>query len=547
MQEYLKQVKRAKTLNIIAICLLLVLFTASVFFAVIAPVFTSKVASAADSSAVEVTDLQSQASSDYTLQNIASYSKLYGVFINKDFTISYNDCVSKDSYFGLLGDNSIAINILSTSSNTFYNRQFDFAPVKITNEALASLGADFSISEPLYGLYLSLYYPNSTESFTFGFCTLIYNNVEDYNKLINWDLASYLGFGNPVVTLFDFDSRKKSSDSSVTYGDFVPSLVGMTSEMLDFWSDFVYLSLPNIGVEPISASDESKIDNFKFYSRFITPVKTPSRKVFFNLNTYPVIPAASFFKSAGSLNNWMYCDYFDSYDLSGGAYMGNNVVTVGWELYYRRLGTVPEQTTDYTSAVLKCNGTKIFSYDCSGDSIDNLTLFNPQWFVSANLTIDNLSIYLYDFSGASPYFTFSDTSPLISEQFSNSCWGYSFALQDLNNWSDLSNDVYYNNGYNEGFKGGKTEGYSNGLDEGYSNGFAEGKKNGYDIGYNAGVNAGQDYSFSALFGAVFDVPIQAFKGLFNFEIFGVNMTSFVSSLLALCVIVVIVKICLGGK
>ena len=117
----------------------------------------------------------------------------------------------------------------------------------------------------------------------------------------------------------------------------------------------------------------------------------------------------------------------------------------------------------------------------------------------------------------------------------------------MNNWSDLSNDVYYNNGYNEGFKGGKIEGYSTGKSEGYSNGFAEGKKNGYDIGYNAGVNAGQDYSFSALFGAVFDVPIQAFKGLFNFEIFGVNMTSFVSSLLALCVIVVIVKICLGGK
>ena len=543
MQENLKQVKRAKTLYIIAICLLLLLFTASVFLAVIAPVFKCKVASAADSTALEVTDLQSQASSDYTLQNILTYPKLYGVFINKSFNLSYNDCLKNDSFFSTSVDSGSSITITSSGSNAFENRYFSFRPLKITNEFVASMGGTFSLTSPVYGLWCSVF--KNADDFGSGFTLLIYKDIADYNSLVNWEYSQIFGFDKSVVTMFDFDSIPKVS--GVTYSDFVPSAPDMSSDMLDFWSDFLFLSLPRIGGESISASDSLKLDNFNFYSRFITPVKTPSRKVYFNLNTYPVIPAASFFKSAGPLNNWMYCDYFDSYDLSGGAYMGNNVVTVGWELYYRRLGTVPNQTTDYTSAVLKCNGTKIFSYDCSGDSIDNLTLSNPRWFVSANITIDNLSIYLYDFSGASPYFTFSETSPLISEQFSNSCWGYSFALQDLNNWSDLSNDVYYNNGYNEGFKGGKTEGYSSGLDEGYSNGFAEGKTNGYDIGYNAGVNAGQDYSFSALFGAVFDVPIQAFKGLFNFEIFGVNMTSFVSSLLALCVIVVIVKICLGGK
>lgn len=546
MQENLKQVKRCKTLNIIAICLLIVLFTASVFLAVIAPVFTCKVASAADSSAVEVTDLQSQASSDYTLQNISTYSKLYGVFVNKDFTLSYADCVQRDSYFSVPGGDTYSITIKSTASVAFNTRYFSFSSLKITNDFVTSYGGTFNLTSPVYSVNCSVFANN--DDLGSGFSMLFYKDIADYNNLVNWEgVAEFLGFGKPVVTLFDFESIPKSTDSSVTYTDFVPSLEGMTPDMLDFWSDFIYLSLPRIGGESISASDQHKLDNYNFYTRFITPVKTPSRKVYFNLNTYPVIPAASFFKSAGPLNNWMYCDYFDSYDLSGGAYMGNNVVTVGWELYYRNIGTPTSHIFDYTRAVLKCNGTKIFSYDCSGESIDNLTLSNPTWFVSANLTIDNLSIYLYDFSGASPYFTFSDSSPLISEQFTNSCWGYSFALQDLNNWSDLSNDVYYNNGYNEGFKGGKTEGYSTGKTEGYSNGFAEGKKNGYDIGYNEGVNAGQDYSFSALFGAVFDVPIQAFKGLFNFEIFGVNMTSFVSSLLALCVIVVIVKICLGGK
>ena len=48
MPDNFKQVKRFKTLNIIAICLLLVIFTASVLLAVIAPVFTCNVASAID-------------------------------------------------------------------------------------------------------------------------------------------------------------------------------------------------------------------------------------------------------------------------------------------------------------------------------------------------------------------------------------------------------------------------------------------------------------------------------------------------------------------
>ena len=544
MQENLKQEKRSKVLNMIAICLLLVLFTASIFLAVIVPVFTCKVASAADNSVV-VSDLQSQASSDYTLQNILTYPKLYGVFVNKSFTMSYYECVKKDSYFALPNLQNPAINVVSTASSSFNNRSFSFNPIKFTNDYLSQAQANFTLSSPVYGLYVVT--RKNNDDVGTGFCILIYNDVSDYNKLLSWEYAESFLFSHSVLTLFDFESIPKSNDSSVTYSDFVPSVVGMTSDMLNFWSDFLYLSLPNIGGEFVSDYDQLKLDNFKFYSRFITPVKTPSRKVYFNLNTYPVIPAASFFKSAGSLNNWMYCDYFESYDLEGAVYMGNNVVTVGWELYYRRLGTVPNQTTDYTSAIFMCNGTKIFSYDCSGDSIDNLTLSNPKWFVSANLTIDNLSIYLYDFSGATPYFTFSETSPLISEQFSNSCWAYSFALQDLNNWSDLANDVYYNNGYNEGFKSGKSEGFSSGESQGYSNGFSVGKKNGYDIGYADGVNAGHDYSFTALLGAVFDVPISAFKGLFNFEILGVNMTSFVSSLLALCVIVVIVKICLGGK
>ena len=83
--------------------------------------------------------------------------------------------------------------------------------------------------------------------------------------------------------------------------------------------------------------------------------------------------------------------------------------------------------------------------------------------------------------------------------------------------------------------------------DGYNQGYQEGKVAGREVGYQEGIKDNGDYTFMGLLGAVFDAPIQAFKGLLNFEILGVDMTAFVSSLFALAIIVVIIKISLGGK
>ncbi len=83
--------------------------------------------------------------------------------------------------------------------------------------------------------------------------------------------------------------------------------------------------------------------------------------------------------------------------------------------------------------------------------------------------------------------------------------------------------------------------------QGYNKGYQDGKTAGYDIGFQAGVNDNGDYTFMGLLGSVFDAPISAFRGLFNFEILGTNMQGFVLALLTLSVIVVIIKIALGGK
>lgn len=208
----------------------------------------------ADSPVVEVTDFQSQASSNYALENIAQYTSLYGVFVNKSFSMTYAQCVEKDSYFSALGGDDISINITSTASDMFYNRYFNFSPAKITNEFLSQLGASFTLSSPVYGLRCVS--AKNADDFGTGFMTLIYNDVLDYNNLINWtDLATAFSFNSPVVTVFDLESIPKADDTTVTYSAFVPTVSGMDSSMLSFWSKFIYLSLPSIGSSGVSQSD----------------------------------------------------------------------------------------------------------------------------------------------------------------------------------------------------------------------------------------------------------------------------------------------------
>lgn len=67
----------------------------------------------------------------------------------------------------------------------------------------------------------------------------------------------------------------------------------------------------------------------------------------------------------------------------------------------------------------------------------------------------------------------------------------------------------------------------------------------YDNGYRNGLAESNPYTFNALFGAVFDAPIQALTGLLDFDILGVNMKGLYLSLFTLALIIFVVKLCLG--
>lgn len=118
-------------------------------------------------------------------------------------------------------------------------------------------------------------------------------------------------------------------------------------------------------------------------------------------------------------------------------------------------------------------------------------------------------------------------------------FGYRVSVND-------TSGEFYNSGYNNGYLDAE-EGFEEEKTNIYNSGFESGKTAGYNDGYNAGKDVSGNYTFLGLIGAVFDAPIEAFKGLFNFEILGTNMQGFVLALLTLSVIIVIIKIALGGK
>lgn len=104
----------------------------------------------------------------------------------------------------------------------------------------------------------------------------------------------------------------------------------------------------------------------------------------------------------------------------------------------------------------------------------------------------------------------------------------------------------YNEAYNSGYADGNKYGQQLGYDNGYSAGNEAGSASGYSAGYAEGVAASNTYSFSALIGSVIDVPLHVFKSMFDFEVFGVNLTTFFLSLLTVCIIIKLVSLLSAG-
>lgn len=121
-------------------------------------------------------------------------------------------------------------------------------------------------------------------------------------------------------------------------------------------------------------------------------------------------------------------------------------------------------------------------------------------------------------------------------------------LLDYRRYYYSNENIYSDNQmYNQGLQDGYTNGYQAGEIGGYNSGYNAGEIDGFNAGKIEGANQANTYTFVSLIGAVVDVPLNAFKSLFNFDILGINLFNFFSALLTCCLIIFILKLALGGK
>lgn len=118
-----------------------------------------------------------------------------------------------------------------------------------------------------------------------------------------------------------------------------------------------------------------------------------------------------------------------------------------------------------------------------------------------------------------------------------------YYLTDPSNFSD---NEFYNSGYQSGLADGYNNGFTSGKSEGYNLGYNAGEIFGYNKGHQDGSEDSGQYTFLSLVSSVIDAPMTYFQSLFNFELLGVNLQGFLMALFTLCVVVTIIKLCLGG-
>lgn len=149
------------------------------------------------------------------------------------------------------------------------------------------------------------------------------------------------------------------------------------------------------------------------------------------------------------------------------------------------------------------------------------------------------------------------TTGLVSSTSSRAIVSYTVDLTRSN--YDLGYEEGYNAGYDTGFNNGYTSGVSNGTDIGYNNGYEAGytaaigdNQSSYDSGYAAGV--AESGNQSAVANSIFDgiirigiLPVQFFLSVFNFQVFGINVSVIITSLLAVAITVILIRFITGKK
>lgn len=192
-------------------------------------------------------------------------------------------------------------------------------------------------------------------------------------------------------------------------------------------------------------------------------------------------------------------------------YMENTFITLtwadedtwNWSLY----GLFIQGDSMVQSATLTTIDGKKYTLDASGNSADLRQFTILETDVSYPVTVKSIRIRI----------------------------GRSYDL--LTSFTILNHSKEYNLGYTNGYVAGVTDKDS----DQYTAGFIAGKKDGILIGKQEGLELAKKGDWTNLFTAVVEAPVNTFQSLFNFEILGLDMRAAFGSMLAICVLLIIIK------
>lgn len=218
-------------------------------------------------------------------------------------------------------------------------------------------------------------------------------------------------------------------------------------------------------------------------------------------------------------------------------------------------------SSDYLSSYPLCRvvttsvssgGSNTFAFwVCSNSSKTNFEILGYRFSTTSLQTNFVLVSYMNEVSGQAHAFR-TCLNYFVNYNYYAYVYGLSY---NLGYQAGLNNNDY-NQGYQDGLAAGDIDSYENGYRVGYTNGYNNGLKNqsgdakAWQQGYNAGFAAGEasggaeNASFMGLISAVVDAPIKAFTGLLNFEVFGVNLETFLLALFSIALILSAVRLVL---
>lgn len=203
----------------------------------------------------------------------------------------------------------------------------------------------------------------------------------------------------------------------------------------------------------------------------------------------------------------------------------------------------------------------LYCYDGSGDLIDN----NDVTSVPSNpfniTSYSDIMDVVPDYDSGNEYFIyefrFNSNSLSINvpldidwsyvEGFASGEFLYVFPFSNLfmtNIPQAIQSLLYDSSAYDNGYYSGSADGYEKGFNDGKEVGHQEGWVQGVEYG------ASQDETALTIFEGIITialVPINFFLAIFNFNIFGINISGFVSALLTVSIIIIVVRFLTGKK